>query len=141
VDLAGSELLNDLGNKKETICINTSLFALKQVWTSLIKKKKTIYRTSELTKLLSQSFGGKSKTTIVICCSASSDQSKYSEETLKFAQSLEIINSIAVNEIIELNQCKSDATKTISIGIQTSMIEKPQNKKNYIKIQIKYIKT
>ena len=96
VDLAGSERINEKENKKshigETGYINKSLFMLTNVInklaenTSSINKKIYIpYRDSKLTRLLSQSLGGNSLTTIICTVSPASMNYYQTLSTLRFA--------------------------------------------------------
>ena len=89
VDLAGSERLKESKSQgdmiKETGNINKSLFILGKVISSLTEKKDQNrkihipYRDSKLTMLLSDSLGGKAKTILIACVSASS---VYADETI-----------------------------------------------------------
>jgi len=69
VDLAGSETMTyafDGKQRSETKAINLSLTQLKTVITSLSKKEKFVpFRNSVLTKILRNSLGGNSKTTVI----------------------------------------------------------------------------
>ena len=96
VDLAGSERLNEKENKKahigETGYINKSLFMLTNVINKLadnssyLNKKVYIpYRDSKLTRLLSQSLGGNSLTTIICTISPASMNYYQTLSTLRFA--------------------------------------------------------
>ena len=96
MDLAGSERLNEKENKKahigETGYINKSLFMLTNVINKLadnssyLNKKVYIpYRDSKLTRLLSQSLGGNSLTTIICTISPASMNYYQTLSTLRFA--------------------------------------------------------
>jgi len=75
VDLAGSEKISKTGAAGQTLeeakMINRSLTTLGKVITALTDKKiKHIpYRESKLTRILSESLGGNSKTCLIITCS------------------------------------------------------------------------
>ena len=96
VDLAGSERINERENQKkhigETGYINKSLFMLTNVINKLAENSSNInkkvyipYRDSKLTRLLSQSLGGNSLTTII--CTISPAMMNYYQtlSTLRFA--------------------------------------------------------
>ena len=96
VDLAGSERINDNENKKkhlgETGYINKSLFMLTNVINKLAenssssnKKVYIPYRDSKLTRLLSQSLGGNSLTTIICTISPATMNFYQTLSTLRFA--------------------------------------------------------
>ena len=75
-DLAGSELASQTGNVgnalKEAGKIHQGLLALENVISALVDEKKYVpYKDSKLTRLLSDSLGGNSKTTLVVTCSPS----------------------------------------------------------------------
>ena len=79
VDLAGSEKVSKTGADGETLeeakNINKSLSALGLVIMSLTDgqtRQHVPYRDSKLTRILQESLGGNSRTTIIICCSPSS---------------------------------------------------------------------
>ena len=75
VDLAGSEKISKTGAEgtllEEAKMINKSLTTLGMVINALTDKKTTHipYRDSKLTRILSESLGGNSKTCLVITCS------------------------------------------------------------------------
>ena len=73
VDLAGSEKMAKTGIEgvtlEESKKINKSLFALSQVIVALNEGKYVPYRDSKLTRLLEQSLGGNSKTSLIVNCS------------------------------------------------------------------------
>lgn len=77
VDLAGSEKISKTGAAgqvlEEAKMINKSLTTLGMVIYALTDKKSTHipYRDSKLTRILSESLGGNSKTCLVITCSPS----------------------------------------------------------------------
>ncbi|KAL4466865.1 hypothetical protein ABPG74_010462 [Tetrahymena malaccensis] len=105
VDLAGSEKLqsNQKNRLQETKNINTSLLTLAKCITHLSKaqdkseKKHVPFRESKLTRILKESLGGNSKTTL-ICTARFSD--RFQEETiqtLRFArEAKKIQNELAV---------------------------------------------
>jgi len=75
VDLAGSEKISKTGAEGQTLeeakKINQSLTTLGKVINALTDKKATHipYRESKLTRMLSESLGGNSKTCLIITCS------------------------------------------------------------------------
>lgn len=68
--------------------INKSLSALGNVISSLAEGTSSYipYRDSKMTRILQESLGGNSRTTIVICCSPSSFNDMESKSTLLFGQ-------------------------------------------------------
>lgn len=111
VDLAGSERLKDSKSQglmaKETGNINKSLLTLGKVITALAEKTTTSkhipYRDSKLTLLLSNAFGGSSKTLMIGCISPSKIFIEESLNTLIYAsKAMNIINKpfIGVRKII-----------------------------------------
>ena len=96
VDLAGSERINEKENKKknigETGYINKSLFMLTNVINKLAENSSSLnkkiyipYRDSKLTRLLSQSLGGNSLTTIICNISPATMNYYQTLSTLRFA--------------------------------------------------------
>ncbi|AAZ10864.1 kinesin, putative [Trypanosoma equiperdum] len=113
VDLAGSEKLTALDANpsskltKESIDINTSLFALGKVITSLAQRSKhnqkngaganqlhIPYRDSKLTKLLKHALGGNSLTTMLACISPSDNYAEETMSTLMFATTARTIKNV-----------------------------------------------
>jgi kinesin family protein 5 len=108
VDLAGSEKVSLRKTKKlnvqlflkvsktgaegavleEAKNINKSLSALGNVISALAEgtKSHVPYRDSKLTRILQESLGGNSRTTIVICCSPASYNEAETKSTLLFGQ-------------------------------------------------------
>ncbi|KAL4493521.1 hypothetical protein ABPG72_007529 [Tetrahymena utriculariae] len=104
VDLAGSEKIAKThvsGQQlEEAKNINKSLTCLGIVINSLSEKKEHIpYRDSKLTRILQESIGGNSKTTLIIACSMCSYNDKETISTLRFGQRAKSIkNQAKVNE-------------------------------------------
>eukprot|EP00043_Microstomoeca_roanoka_P025719 m.9628 g.9628 ORF g.9628 m.9628 type:complete len:990 (-) comp5785_c0_seq1:25-2994(-) len=103
VDLAGSEKVSKTGAEgdvlQEAKNINKSLSALGLVIMSLTdgqKRQHVPYRDSKLTRILQESLGGNSRTTIVICCSPSSYNEQETISTLRFGQRAKRIKNKAV---------------------------------------------
>lgn len=92
VDLAGSEKMDSgltisKGHFKELRSINQSLSTLGNVVSALSEKGRTHipYRDSKLTRLLQDSLGGNTKTTIIACVNPSAEQTLETINTLQFA--------------------------------------------------------
>uniref|UniRef100_A0AC34REW1 Kinesin-like protein n=1 Tax=Panagrolaimus sp. JU765 TaxID=591449 RepID=A0AC34REW1_9BILA len=105
VDLAGSEKVSKTGAEgvvlEEAKNINKSLSALGNVISALAEgtKSHVPYRDSKLTRILQESLGGNSRTTIVICCSPASWNEAETKSTLLFGQRAKTIkNVVVVNE-------------------------------------------
>ncbi|CAO3589749.1 unnamed protein product [Absidia cylindrospora] len=90
VDLAGSEKVGKTGASGQTLeeakKINKSLTALGMVINSLTDGKSSHipYRDSKLTRILQESLGGNSRTTLIINCSPSSYNEAETISTLRF---------------------------------------------------------
>lgn len=90
VDLAGSEKVGKTGASGQTLeeakKINRSLSALGMVINALTDGKSTHipYRDSKLTRILQESLGGNSRTTLIINCSPSSYNDAETISTLRF---------------------------------------------------------
>lgn len=105
VDLAGSEKVAKTGASGETLeeakSINKSLTTLGKVILALTDKKSTHipYRESKLTRMLSESLGGNSKTCMVITCSPHSYNAHETLSTLQFgARARNIQNAPKINK-------------------------------------------
>ena len=89
VDLAGSERLSTSTKAKqgrETLSINLSLSCLSNCILCLTEGSVPTYRDSKLTRLLKDSLGGNSKTTMIACISAVESASSESVSTLRWAE-------------------------------------------------------
>jgi kinesin family protein 5 len=90
VDLAGSEKISKTGATGQTLdeakMINKSLTTLGKVITALTDPKATHvpYRESKLTRILSESLGGNSKTSLIITGSPHPDNEAETLSTLRF---------------------------------------------------------
>ena len=139
VDLAGSEKVDKTGAKGQTLeeakKINLSLTTLGMVITALTdKSKKHIpYRESKLTRILSESLGGNSKTCLVITCSPHPYNEQETLSTLRFGtRARSIKNKAIVNReytIPELKKLLEKAEKEIElkqmqIDVLTQELEK-----------------
>ncbi|MCJ1296884.1 hypothetical protein MMC34_008452 [Xylographa carneopallida] len=102
-DLAGSEKVQKTGAEGERLnearSINKSLSALGNVINALSSKQKHVpYRDSKLTRLLSDSLGGNSKTSLIITASPMSFNADETLSTLRFGVRAKLIkNKPAVN--------------------------------------------
>jgi kinesin family protein 5 len=101
VDLAGSEKVGKTGASGQTLeeakKINKSLSALGMVINSLTDGKSTHipYRDSKLTRILQESLGGNSRTTLIINCSPSSYNGQETLGTLRFGMRAKSIKNKA----------------------------------------------
>ncbi|KAE9548194.1 hypothetical protein FO519_008596 [Halicephalobus sp. NKZ332] len=106
VDLAGSENIgrsgSTAGRAREAGSINQSLLTLGRVITALTSNASHIpYRESKLTRILQDSLGGKTITTIIATLTPSSTSLEESVSTLEYAQRAKNIkNSPEVNQQI-----------------------------------------
>lgn len=105
IDLAGSERQSKSGSHgarlKEASRINLSLTCLSLVIRALTDSKSTHipYRNSKLTRLLSSSLGGNSKTLLIACISPEVTNLEETLNTLRFAQRTKLIkNEVRLNE-------------------------------------------
>lgn len=104
VDLAGSENIGRSGavdkRAREAGNINQSLLTLGRVITALVEKRPHIpYRESKLTRILQDSLGGKTKTSIIATVSPSSSNLEETLSTLEYAsRAKNIMNKPEVNQ-------------------------------------------
>jgi kinesin family member 5 len=113
VDLAGSEKVGKTGASGQTLeeakKINKSLSALGMVINSLTDGKSTHipYRDSKLTRILQESLGGNSRTTLVINCSPSSYNDQETLSTLRFGvRAKSIKNKAKINAELSPTELK-----------------------------------
>jgi len=113
VDLAGSEKIGKTGASGQTLeeakKINKSLSALGMVINSLTDGKSTHvpYRDSKLTRILQESLGGNSRTTLVVNCSPSSYNDQETLGTLRFGtRAKSIKNKAKVNAELSPTELK-----------------------------------
>lgn len=91
VDLAGSENISKAGNEKgirtrESVNINQSLLTLGRVITALVERAPHVpYRESKLTRLLQESLGGRTKTSIIATISSGHKDLEETLSTLDYA--------------------------------------------------------
>ena len=124
VDLAGSEKVGKTGASGQTLeeakKINKSLSALGMVINSLTDGKSTHipYRDSKLTRILQESLGGNSRTTLIINCSPSSYNDQETLSTLRFGVRAKAIkNKAKVNaelSPLELKQLLKKAQNQVT---------------------------
>ena len=105
VDLAGSENISKAGNEKgirirESVNINQSLLTLGRVITALVERTPHIpYRESKLTRLLQESLGGRTKTSIIATVSPGHKDIEETLSTLDYAhRAKHIQNKPEVNQ-------------------------------------------
>eukprot|EP00055_Hartaetosiga_balthica_P011640 m.53636 g.53636 ORF g.53636 m.53636 type:complete len:1047 (-) comp7675_c0_seq1:38-3178(-) len=119
VDLAGSENIGRSGAKKararEAGNINQSLLTLGRVIQKLVQKEGHIpYRESKLTRLLQDSLGGKTKTTIIATVSPAATNLEETLSTLDYAfHAKNIKNRPEVNQKLTKKQLLKDYTGEI----------------------------
>jgi kinesin family protein 5 len=114
VDLAGSEKVGKTGASGQTLeeakKINKSLSALGMVINALTdgKSSHVPYRDSKLTRILQESLGGNSRTTLIINCSPSSYNDAETLSTLRFGMRAKSIkNKAKVNAELSPAELKS----------------------------------
>lgn len=134
VDLAGSEKVGKTGASGQTLeeakKINKSLSALGMVINALTDGRSTHvpYRDSKLTRILQESLGGNSRTTLIINCSPSSYNDAETVSTLRFGVRAKAIkNKAKVNAELspaELKQLLRKAqTQVTTFETYTSALE------------------
>ena len=112
VDLAGSEKISKTGatgmRLEEAKKINSSLTTLGMVINALCDGSSHIpYRDSKLTRLLMDSLGGNSKTTLIICCAPEQRHLPETLSTLRFGERAKKIQNCAkVNEELSIEDYK-----------------------------------
>lgn len=110
VDLAGSERIAKTGATGETLSegklINQSLLTLGSVINALTEGNPFIpYRNSKLTRILQESLGGNSRTTLIVTCSPSRYNENETLSTLQFGVRAKLIkNKPIVNEELSREQ-------------------------------------
>ncbi|KAF2099488.1 kinesin heavy chain subunit [Rhizodiscina lignyota] len=114
VDLAGSEKVGKTGASGQTLeeakKINKSLSALGMVINSLTDGKSSHipYRDSKLTRILQESLGGNSRTTLIINCSPSSYNDAETLSTLRFGVRAKAIkNKAKINAELSPTELKA----------------------------------
>lgn len=114
VDLAGSEKADRTGaygsSLEEAKKINLSLSVLSLVINSLADSKLTHipYRDSKLTRILQESLGGNSRTTLIVNCSPALSCVLESVSSLRFAtRAKKVKNSLHINTELSVDQLKA----------------------------------
>lgn len=118
VDLAGSEKVGKTGASGQTLeeakKINKSLSALGMVINSLTDGKSSHipYRDSKLTRILQESLGGNSRTTLIVNCSPSSYNDAETVSTLRFGERAKAIkNKAKINAELSPKELKALLSK------------------------------
>ena len=113
VDLAGSEKIQKTGAFGQTLeeakMINKSLTTLGKVIMALTDKRQTHvpYRESKLTRILSESLGGNSKTCLIVTCSPHAFNDQETLSTLRFGtRARSIKNNAKVNREYSIPELK-----------------------------------
>lgn len=113
VDLAGSEKIDKTGASgqllEEAKKINSSLSALGNVINHLTdgKSHHIPYRDSKLTRILQESLGGNSRTTLIINCSPSPTNAMETLSTLRFgSRAKHITNAVHINSELSMSELK-----------------------------------
>ncbi|WVR04991.1 hypothetical protein IAU60_002003 [Kwoniella sp. DSM 27419] len=121
VDLAGSEKVGKTGATGQTLeeakKINKSLSALGMVINSLTdgKSSHVPYRDSKLTRILQESLGGNSRTTLIINCSPATFNEPETLSTLRFGMRAKSIkNKARVNVEMSPAELKAMLKKTVA---------------------------
>lgn len=120
VDLAGSENITKAGNEKgirtrETVSINQSLLTLGRVITALVERTPHVpYRESKLTRLLQESLGGRTKTSIIATISPGHKDLEETLSTLEYAhRAKNIQNRPELNQKIDKKIILKEYTEEI----------------------------
>lgn len=120
VDLAGSENISKAGNEKgararETVNINQSLLTLGRVMTALVEHQPHVpYRESKLTRLLQESLGGRTKTSIIATISPGHKDYEETANTLDYAhRAKNIQNRPEVNQRLTKRTVMKEFTEEI----------------------------
>jgi kinesin family protein 5 len=112
VDLAGSEKVSKTGatgaRLEEAKNINRSLTTLGMVINALCDGTAHIpYRDSKLTRILQDSLGGNSKTTLIVCCAPEERHGTETVGTLRFGErAKKIKNNAKINEELGIPELK-----------------------------------
>uniref|UniRef100_A0A1A9W4K9 Kinesin motor domain-containing protein n=1 Tax=Glossina brevipalpis TaxID=37001 RepID=A0A1A9W4K9_9MUSC len=120
VDLAGSENVTKAGNEKairvrETVNINQSLLTLGRVITALVERTPHVpYRESKLTRLLQESLGGRTKTSIIATISPGHKDIDETLSTLEYAhRAKNIQNKPEINQKLTKKTVLKEYTEEI----------------------------
>ncbi|XP_034041025.1 kinesin-like protein KIF11 [Thalassophryne amazonica] len=119
VDLAGSENIGRSGavdkRAREAGNINQSLLTLGRVITALVEKRPHVpYRESKLTRILQDSLGGRTKTSIIATVSPSSSNLEETLSTLEYAsRAKNIMNKPEINQKLSKRMLIKEYTEEI----------------------------
>jgi len=119
VDLAGNESVGKYGildkKAREAKSINQSLLTLGRVITALVEKAPHVpYRESKLTRLLQDSLGGRTKTSIIATISSASGNFDETLSTLDYAcRAKNITNYPKINEVLCRKAMLKEYTKEV----------------------------
>ncbi|KAK3278300.1 hypothetical protein CYMTET_13751 [Cymbomonas tetramitiformis] len=129
VDLAGSERVKRSGvsgqQLKEAANINTSLLAFGNVVQALADKKKFIpFRDSKLTRILQDSIGGNSKTSLLVCTSPAAESCSETSSTLEFAsRAMRVEITATLNQVDVTVDPSKLAADLAGEGIDKALLE------------------
>lgn len=134
VDLAGSEKVDKTGasgnSLEEAKKINLSLSVLGLVINSLTDLKSTHvpYRDSKLTRILQESLGGNSRTSLIINCSPALSCVQETISTLRFGtRAKHITNTVHVNRELSFDQLKA---RVVLLEKQNKELEQELSSRN-----------
>ncbi|XP_066158508.1 kinesin-like protein KIF3A [Euwallacea fornicatus] len=142
VDLAGSERVNKTGvsgiSLRESGSINQSLLTLGNVIQALIENKSFIpYRNSKLTRLLQDSLGGNSKTTMISMVGPSESDYEETYSTLRYSHKAKYIRNFAKVNVEEgglIERFESEiAELQQKLSLLTMASEQPRVQKKKVK--------
>jgi hypothetical protein len=145
VDLAGSEKVGKTGATglvlKQAQHTNKSLSCLGLVIRSLTEKSSHIpYRDSKLTRILTDSLGGNSKTCLMVACSPSQYNIEETLSTLRFGSQVKTIKNIVHRNIEksvdEYKRLLEEAHKTIEMLKKRGVVD---NSYEYHKEEVKML--
>lgn len=136
VDLAGSESIGRSGAQdkraREAGSINQSLLTLNRVITAIVEKRPHVpYRESKLTRILQDSLGGSTRTSIIATISTSDGDLSNTYSTLDYAsRARAVVNRPELNHYVKKNL--TDLNKEIQI-----LMEKHSNEMCDMEIRVR----
>eukprot|EP00928_Gymnodinium_smaydae_P054007 TRINITY_DN3785_c0_g1_i1.p1 TRINITY_DN3785_c0_g1~~TRINITY_DN3785_c0_g1_i1.p1 ORF type:complete len:679 (+),score=126.98 TRINITY_DN3785_c0_g1_i1:144-2039(+) len=134
VDLAGSEKVAKTGASgkrlDEAKHINSSLSALGNVISALSDKHvvHVPYRDSKLTRVLQESLGGNSKTSLIITCSPSTVNAQETMSTFRFGQRAKMIKNV-----VRINMEQS--AESMKLMVQRSREELHESQRHVLQLE------